>query len=427
MRLILASLLLCAPAFGASRVYVGSFVQGAATISGFDFEPKALMVFGTKNTAAGSVAGANLAIGFCIPSGTAANIWSGSIDTNGATANTDTNRATSSTRCIDLYLETSAATKAAEMTLGACSPASCSLTWNTDDATARIYRYIAFGGSDVSAAVGTFAHPTTSGTVTVTPGFPATAVCFIESTTTVSASGNWNVAFGCQQGTSTTNATSIGSFVGDNAATSAAVSTQRNLGVSWLASPGAVYAEGSVTSTNATQFVYTATANSVAGASGSLIQYMALTGNWFGGHANQATAAAPTTTTLAPSFTPGFGLFYSYNAVASTALNSTQGRYSFGATDGTNSWSISSVIKDNATKQIASDTSGTSSVLNMMSEGADGANPTTQATIGSVTFTTNLATLNWTATDATAREFGFMLSDFQVNSGATPVRHRVIQ
>lgn len=406
-----------------SLVYVGSFHQGDATITGFNFAPSGVMVFASQHTASGSLASGNIGIGFCKPSGTSYNATTSFKDTGGSTANTVAFRALTNAACLTLYSE-AAQTKLAEMTLGACTSASCALTWGTNDATNRIYNFVAFGGTSITVATGSFMEAVSP--VAVTTGCIPNMIFTLGATQSLTTpSTNMDLYFGVQA-ISPSQPFALG-FGGATALGTSAIgwaliaSAQAYM----LSSGASMFANGSVTSTTGTsggQFVWSE--GSVVNSG--LVQYMALCGdtNWQASAINQP--ASPGTSSLSPSFTPGFALVFSANNVSSSStVNAGSARFSIGATDGVNKFSYFFGAKHAATIQVGTTTMSQTTLLNEQTEG--GASPTTNSTISGAVFGASQGDLTWSVTDATARQVvGVLWDGVRGASGSTPVRHRVI-
>lgn len=396
--MLLASL----PALATTSVYTGTFLQGAASVS-VPFQPKAMIVRGSINTAVGQANNMNYVVGYCLPGGTQVSVWS-VWDNGGATSSAK--RGLISDSCAILW--NSAGTLLADLSLGSCTSSSCTLTWRTNDAVARIYDFTAFGGATVSAAVGIGGNGTL--TPTITTSFPPQMLFFAASTTasithTGTPSANVDFSIGAQPGSSAA-ASSI-SYAGANNTTASGFVQCTTNSICWLASGGSsVFISGNVSSTNSTSYTMSLTGNTFS----SSLEYLALgdsgTTNWTEGNSTAPTSTG--TQNLTVTGTPGWAMLWSMGVTTANGT-ATVGSATFGHGVVTTGGNLSRFLsmKNAANPQVAISEYKTDHVLRLL----DVTGGSVNASVDLATFTSTNLALHWDVVSATAYNFSYLTCD----------------
>lgn len=412
-------IVLAFPLLGTTSVYTSTFNQGASSIT-VPFQPKALMVRASINTAVGQANNLTYVLGYCIPNGTQVSMFN-SWDNGGTTATA--RRALINDSCALIW--SSAGTVLADLTVGVCTSSSCPLTWRTNDGTARIFDYTAWGGATVSAAAG-FGGTGGSMTPTITTGFQPLMVFLASSTTTTIAHGgalpvNMDFTFGAQPG-----ATSSGSgvsFAGANTSTTTGT-VQCNANSScWLASAGSsVFIGANITSTNSTSFTLQLTGSNYSSNLGYLAIGDSGTTNWTVGNSTALTTVG--TQNLTVGGTPGWAMLYSLGTTSADGIVlGTSVTFGHGVVTNATKQSRFFTAKTAANPQVAISEYKTDHVLRLL----DVTGATANASVDIATFTSTNLALHWDVVSATAYKFGYVTCDCVVASLASSVIHHGVK
>ncbi len=141
------------------KVFKGSFsantTTGNQTVSGIQddlgvpFTPKAIIIWTSYQTAAGFSDGYQYQIGLC--DGTNQNSWAVIADDN--TSPNDTDRCKTESHLVEIHSVAGTDIRVGDIV--SFGSGQFVINWTTADATAAIFHFMAFGGSDLSAAVQT--------------------------------------------------------------------------------------------------------------------------------------------------------------------------------------------------------------------------------------------------------------------------------
>ncbi|HVP26565.1 MAG TPA: hypothetical protein VMT26_02735 [Candidatus Bathyarchaeia archaeon] len=170
----------------------GTFTKATSTgsqvITGVGFQPKAIIFYWTRQTSYGELAGVRMGYGYATNyGGTYQNCGVAfASDDNAGTSNTG--RRNSVTYSI-IVLSSGDPTMSAQARITSFDSDGFTLNWQTNEARADIIQYIALGGADLTARVGSFSLSTSSGTQDVTgvgfqPDFSMFLWTFTESADT---------------------------------------------------------------------------------------------------------------------------------------------------------------------------------------------------------------------------------------------------
>ena len=388
-----------------------SDARGACGTGG-NYQPKAVMFFGSNQTATGTAVNYRQTIGFASGAGliNAQANWVGAAD--GVTPSTT---ATGRLRDIATYLRYTEAGGSSTEQAGCYISAISSTGFTFDcitiaDGLQPIINYIAFGGTDITgAAAGTIGPPASNnGLVTVgSLSFIPTVVFFA-----VQASSK---TYAAMQGFA---ACTISSCVGNiiqatnNGTNSQARSLQSsNLGPMELAtSSGAYFAGGTVTAmdclgqtpcTTSGEFITTWPISG--GVNAATVAYLAIGGGiWQTGSFLQP-ASIGAQTVLMTGMVPASVIVSSANNTANAGTSpSSTARFTLGATDGTNQevhWmGYTNAVGTTVAKQDLDQTS----IVKLETEASGG--PTVNAAAAVTGLTGGSMGINWSSADATARE-----------------------
>lgn len=384
---------------------VKNTATGAQAVTGVGFQPKAVVFWWTRqNTFNANNAGISTGYGYAaaLPTITQGSVAAAARDN---LATTDNNFMESITYSIVILNPGATGTPmVARASVTAFGADGFTLNWQTNEAQANQIHYMAIGGADITdARVGTFAGPAVAGSAAVTGvGFQPDAVLFVAGNRTgvtwdtIVAEGAQTIGFM----SSATSQASIGWSARDaQTALSNAHAWSGAQAITGLRR-NALDQQAAFTSMDADGFTLNFT--QTGGASNYI--YLALKGGLFKmGTFNKNTAAGAQSVTGLGFQPSGLMLLSeSDNVAAATARASANpaSNLSIGATDGTTSGSTWMHYRSIAT----TDTNTFTYNTNIMKMGIN-----TNATVtnyGEATFTsfnTDGFTINWTTSDATAR------------------------
>jgi hypothetical protein len=382
----------------ALSVKKGSFAANTATgdqaISSVGFQPKAIMLWGTRLTAAGYGAG----IGHFIGSGTSSSErWCSTIFSLDAFTNSETSRRNNSD-CIVRYIQVNE-TQDGQADLVSLDSDGFTINWSDAPASAFIIHYLALGGADITNAKAGFTS-VTSGTgdkVFTGVGFqPEFLLLSSNGTSATTAQAQANIHLAAASSTSRVVASSFKDR--DLVTTTETGTYQRNDKVfAQIASTSdTVASEGTLASFDSDGF----TINYTTGAA-LAIGYLALRGgSFFVGSDTQKTTTG-TEATTGVGFTPKGVFFWSSNQANSSSISSTA-KYSIFAADGTTEGGVWFQSLDAAADGTSDMRTVTDKALGFSTQAS-----TTDAEADLSSFDSDGFTLNWTTADATAREFLF--------------------
>jgi hypothetical protein len=299
-------------------------------ITGVGFQPQAIIFFWTRQTATGLASAVHAGYGFTTGTTNERGIAIASDDGAGTS---NTGRRQSQQRMI-ILLSSGSPSLAAQAELNSMDPDGFTVRWTTNDARADIIHYIAIGGPGVTDALaGTFTAVSGAGSQSITglgfrPSFLMTIS--IDSTTYDSGVSVGKAALGFASGPTARGTVSV--TLEDGQGTSDTWVRQRNdRFISELTDSGGDDMLADLTSFDADGFTIN---KSTADATD--IHYLALAGPQFNvGAFNKVTGAAPASQSVTGvGFEPIALLLASKDLATSTSIVS-EGRISFGATDGT--------------------------------------------------------------------------------------------
>jgi hypothetical protein len=392
---------------------VGSFSlntsTGTQSVTGVGFQPKALILWASDQTADGSGADIQASIGF------------GTSSTNRgvSSANAEDNQATSDRNCqydgARILIINTAGTSTTRMRADIESLDADGFTLDIEatDAVAYQVGYMAIGGTDLSnATVLTFTSAASTGNTSYTgAGFQPDCVLFAGARTTDSGP--------CLGAALSSSAEWISMSYGeDNAGTSETASYQVSTSCVGTMNASNTFQLADFVSMDADGF--TLNWSKANGASPGFHIALCLKGGSYAvGQATQKTSTG-TQATTGVGFQPKGLLLASINNTATTSAIQ-QSRWSAGFASGTSArgciWGGS---QDNVGTTVCDHDIDTAAVLKMLTEGT----PTLNAEADLSSFDSDGFTLNWTTADATAREFNFLaFGDTGGGGGGTANSH----
>jgi hypothetical protein len=395
------------PAFGYK---VGSFDKSTNTstpvdqaVTGLGFTPKALILMCSQTTAEDTQT-VNLVTAMGFSDGTTEkSVWTGSEDLQ---TTMDADRYPASSKILVLRDPTSATSGdlLAECDLKSFDTDGFTLTWTTNNATAYKIKYVAIGGNDITADVGSFISSTSSGVQNISTGlsnanfilmlgiFPTAAQedTLLNNTLfsigmAASSADEGMAAIRCQDGVVSSN-------------TARYQRTDKVIG-KLVTSSDTVDAEASFNGFTASGFDLDWTNPPTIAF---LHYYLTIKGgNWEVGNGTTPTSA--TTKAYTTTFQPEGLMMLSYTSTAGTVVK-TNTVPNIGASDGTNHALISAIeIDGQGTSDSASRSSSTDVIVGY-------SNTTTTNEEGTVdSFNATDFTLDFTSADATARQFIWMV------------------
>ena len=384
----------------AKGTFTARTTTGTTAVTGLGFQPKALLVWTSGQTATGYAAGVNQAFG--MTDGTNSRCIAGAADDNVAAEN--------SGRIVntDLLRVTAGGTPTLDgvMTLSSFDADGFTVNWPSDPAgSAMVIHYLALGGTDITNVyVGQVDTGAGTGNFSTTaPGFQPDlligAHVFVSALTTYSGA---SLNFGLWAASRSPAGQALASVASLDAAADASVysyqrATEALAGIS--VSGGSIIFEGTVSSFDANGW----TGNVATSPGGAVtLPFMAIKGPRAAVLADTQKASTGTQAKTGIGFQPKGALFFGTQRAASTALDngSTAGRFFIGASDGTNHGAVAMHETDAAVTMDANRRHVTTVDVVAMT------NPsTTDAEASLQSFDADGYTLNWTTADATAREF----------------------
>ncbi|MDO8750566.1 MAG: hypothetical protein Q7K03_05430 [Dehalococcoidia bacterium] len=387
------------------RVAKGSFTKVTAgapasqAITGVGFQPKAVIFFWTRQTAAGFAAMQSTGFGFATG---AANERGVAIAEDDAALTSNAGSWKSATNMI-LMLSNGTPTLAAKAELTSFDADGFTINWTTNEARADTIHYIALGGDGLTNAVAsTFNLSITTGNQAVTGlGFQPDFVLFLFGGTAAGANDTGllfsQLSLGIAQSSTSQGAVVVATRDADTANTSKRSQQRTNASILLLtnAAPPAQDAIAAFVSMDVDGFTVN---KSNAPAASTPIFYLALKGgsHLVGNFAQPAATGSQTVTGVG--FQPRSLMFLSRNMVAGTTIVAPN-TLSVGA-------GISSAAQGSIWSQARNvDPSDTNSYTATNAVVTMATGPTTlnaQATLSG--FTSDGFTLNWSAADATARQ-----------------------
>lgn len=380
----------------ALSVKVGSFTQPAVTgnqaVTGVGFQPKAVLFFGTRQTADGNAVDA---CHFWGAATSAADRWAGSTLSRDAAAASVVHVGKKTDKCYVVLQHST--TVLAEADFVSFDSDGFTVNWTTADATARVVNYIAFGGADlVSAKAGNFNTIAVTGAQNVnTVGFqPSTVMLFgvTDGTGTGVQARSGMPSLGWAASPTAQACTTA--YDNSGAATSDTARKQLTDHCFYT-----LDGEGSAILTQMLSDGFALNFDDAMPAA-KLVFYLALKGPQAAvGSFNQPTVTGNQAIT-GLDFQPKTVLLASFCNAASTAIVD-NGRQSLGAASGvTERASIWLGALDNQANMVCDQALTRSKVLTMLTEGT----PTLNAEADLASLNADGFTLNWTTVDGTPRQ-----------------------
>ena len=209
--LIFTGLLFSSVAHAALATYTGSFLTSTSTgnqaITGVGFTPKIVMFYGgAKADSQGAYNSMRVGLGVATSSSAQ---WAQSVQYNwtATAAASQSARSLSTTKCFSYVTATGTTTYTTTLDAAFVSQDADGFTVNitTTDGTARRIFFVAIGGSDLSANVGTFNTGTSTGNVAVTGvGFQPDIIFIVSSISATSdgSASNGTFSFGAAKSSS---------------------------------------------------------------------------------------------------------------------------------------------------------------------------------------------------------------------------------
>lgn len=372
---------------------------GNSAVTGVGFVPKALILWATKNTTAGYAANANLGVGF-VDASASRSICMVSDDNEAAT---DASRSNATTAIHLVQDGTNATTKNIEAAFVSFDADGFTLNWTTT-AAGRDYiiHYLALGGADITnVKVGSFTSPGGTGAQATTGiGFQPDVVLY-SSTIDATGVANPPVYFQVGAGRSSSEQVSAETAWNDNSNPSLSINYQRSDKIYTIGRPdtGTILLQAALTSLDADGWTWNW--ENVSGTR--TINYLAIKGGQYKvGVETQATSAT-TKATTGVGFTPKGLFLFGTNRAASSSIDTANGKFSVGATDGTSQSTAWTENVDNVSPSNANQSAVATKTLRHASSDS-----TTNAEAGFSAFGADGFTLDWTTADATARQFAYV-------------------
>lgn len=370
---------------------------GNQTVSGIGFTPKAVILWTSYQTGTGFTDGYQYQIGLC--DGTNQNSWAVISDEG---APNDTNRTKTESHWVQIANVAGTDIRVGDIV--SFGSGQFVINWTTADASAAIFHFVAFGGSDLSAAVGndTFAG-TFSGTNTnydaVT--FSVSAAFYVCCVTSGDACNGptlgWVAAGPPNSGAAVTQGHSEAQ-VRDAQSTSIC---GRRQGITHCAAIFSSTSQSIADDFHYTGFGIIADTAPVAGTAN---HFLAL-----GNISSKSAAGLQPTSTGAQSvtglnFSPKGIMFLSVGQTSQTTVQ-TEARFNLGGADGTNQgWAWTGAVNNVNPIRTAIGHS-TTNVITCSTPAATGSSTTTESQASLTSLDGDGFTLNWGTADATQREY----------------------
>jgi hypothetical protein len=389
-----------------SAVYkVGSFTKATTTgnqaVIGIGFSPKAILLLGTFQTAANTFEdGYRHEIGFAgsnLAGGCALNNFAGD-----GQATQDLAGGYDSAAC---YLVTTFDQNVlCRATIVSFDGDGFTINWSTNDASATLIAYLAFGGTDLSGHVDDQnVGSTGAGSVTFVPFAPTFALCIPCWSNTATSSFDFvDPAFGVTDGTNSAMIT--GSSRNTNPSNCSRGQRTDRLWTRWTDLAADTFV-ATFTSLNADGITFNTTV--LGGGTTQKVLYLFIGG----AEVKLGTVTQPATTgtqaITGVGFEPAALLLFSFGAAATTSPVD-HGRYSVGITDGTDQRSIFAGEVDNVSPSRTARRFSTTKLLSAVATAATASSSTIEAECEIDSFDADGFTLDWTTADATAREIVYV-------------------
>jgi hypothetical protein len=415
MKKLIFLILFSVPLFATIQSKVGSFTQGTTAITGVGFQPQLVLFFASELTGDGSAANVFIGIGGAISSSSRFFIADSGLD---ASASGVTNRSTSNVNAgaFAVILATGGtATVQCRADFVSMDADGFTISYSVNDATARIINYVALAGF-TNVAIGSYTTPASTGNADIaTVGFQPDCVLTVFSTTSDVTNNLVDLSF-----FTPSNSFAL-SIEGSYSGTTVANRYQRSLAFTSFSSvSSAIVVEASFVSmlSNGFRLNYTS-ASAVVG-----VFYVALKG----GSIAVGTTTQPTSNGTVVVSGLGFqpALVLLAGASKATGVGTVaHARVGIGAASSTSArFTVSGGRTNAVATSVASNNLDRANVIKFITEA--GGSPTVNAVADISAISSGGFTLNWTTTDATAREVGYLaIGDVVGASGS--VKHKVTQ
>lgn len=367
---------------------------GNQTVSGIGFTPKAVILWTSYQTATGFTDGYQYQIGLC--DGTNQNSWAVISDEG---APNDTDRCKTESHWVEVRNVAGTDIRVGDFV--SFGSGQFVINWTTADASAVIFHFVAFGGSDISAVVGndtfttTYTTNTTFDAITYAPNLWFYVCCVTSGDAGNGPCFGW-VAVGPPNPTITLGSAS--SQVRDAQSTSITGRFQSDARCSNIFS--------STTQSLASNFYFTgagiiATATPTAGTANHFLAIGGVSAK-AGSGTQPASTGAQVVTGL--NFSPKGVMMLSVGQTHQTTVQ-TEARFNLGGADGTNQgWAWTGAVNNVNPIRTAIGHSATN-IVTMSTPAATGSSTTTEAQASFTSLDGDGFTLNWGTADATAREY----------------------
>lgn len=371
---------------------------GNQAITGAGFQPKAVMLFGSAPTAAGSAT--NMLIG--------AGVATASSARGTVSAYADDAQATASsargTRTDEVYATYISATSLVETDFVSMDADGFTLNWSKVEAgAARKMFAVCLGGSDLTGAqVVSFTGSSSTGNQSVTgAGFQPDCVIFMAGLTLANA-GETAMLWSLGAATSSTARVAAGMSAENNVATSNTNRKQvsdKCITLPWPGT-GAVLQEADFVSMDADGF----TINWTTALSNRTIIALCLAGGQYKIGTETQKTSTGTKDTTGIGFTPTGLMLWGVNNTSTTSI-ADHARMSIGfASAAGEEKSIWGGSLDNSADSVSDSRYSSDKAIESLTEGT----PTLNAAADVTSFASGQFTLDWTTADATAREFLYL-------------------
>lgn len=385
---------------------------GDQTTSGVGFQPKLLMMLGSRTTAAGSIAGASFGLGHGDMANSETFAGFNSADN---VATTDTVRAILGNR---IFQSSPPGDAVADSSASLTSLNSDGWLLNYSSASSAFnLGYMALGGSDITnTTTGTFALNPTTGNQSVTGlGFTPDIILFsiVNNTTLTATNNHYALSYGAATATSQWGAAVAGRSSVGTSNTRRAFRTNF-CGVVCITNSDSIEVAFSLVSMDVDGFTVNISGTAGAGTTYQVAYTAIKGGQWTAGSFQQPTTTGNQSVT-GIGFNPSGVIFgsASHDSVSGVPVTA---RLSYGfATGASNQQSVWVGDEDNVVGNTNTDSRYASNRVVMFYDEAGGGAPTAQAEATYVSNDVDGFTVNWTAADATQRYVGY------VAFGASPV------
>lgn len=369
----------------------------SVAVTGVGFEPKAIIFWCSEQTATGNAAQGKLSVGFATSSSQRKCLTIGSADA--VTVPTTQNvRLLSSNRCL-IPKMTPGGTPEMTLDLTSMDPDGFTVALTVPGTSAAVVvHYLALGGSDISNAFVGGSQPSAgSGSKAITGvGFIPDFVLMLTANNTAIDSANTAANISISAFTASKSATTAlrdQNVINSNTGNYQAASVTS---ASITSSADTLDNQSTFTSMDADGF----TLNFSARTTQSQFLYLCLKGGQYSVDVETQKTSAGTKSKTGVGFSP-VGLFlFGANGATNASLVATQAKITVGGTDGTSVGSTSMVATDNLATTDANSWLSTTRVFQHVTNPA-----TTDAEASLTSLDADGYTLDWTAADATAREF----------------------